>query len=269
MEMRKLTPFAKPHKVLFGLGERINNRFIYKYVPIDTAISCLRNNTIRFSQPNQWKDPYESLYYTANYKNVMKRDSFGRRLYACCLTTIKDCEAAWRMYTEDEKSKPCVQFKIRIGPFREFVESCLRKESGTVYEGLANYDLQEEEIFNLHKRQSPKYDMFFKNFGLEQYLNLMLLKRRFYKYEGEIRYLIQSDNFDYKDAYHDVKIPWSYCLHSVRLPPSCNDEMQKMLQDALDDNLSLCKTDFQDCQCKCVTCDGNTLFKRLKPIVIE
>ena len=59
MDIRKFKSYVHPYHNLIGIGERLRGKVVYKYMPIKTALICLQNNTIRFSVPTEWKDPFE------------------------------------------------------------------------------------------------------------------------------------------------------------------------------------------------------------------
>ena len=151
MKIRNLKHFSYPYHNLIGIGERLNTKTFYKYMPIETALLCLHNNTVRFSIPTIWDDPFEKYYFTANYSNVMQNPEFDTRLFACCFTQNKDCEAAWKMYTKDPDKNPCVQFKLYPGQFRQFADRFVRNKGVELYEGLVSYELTDSEILHLYQ----------------------------------------------------------------------------------------------------------------------
>ena len=269
MNIRKIKPFTRPYHNLFGIGDKLNSKAIYKYMPIETALLCLQNNTIRFSIPANWTDPFERYFYTANYDNVMSSPEFDTRLFACCLTQNRDCEAAWKMYTNDTEKNPCVQFKIYPGQFRAFAEKFVIEKGVMLYEGMVSYDLDDYEILHLYQKSNKNYPDIFTEFNLEKYMNLMLLKRPFYKYEGEVRYLIHGDNFRFKHDYLDVTIPWSLCLYSVKLPPNCPDVLRIKVEEALSTNYQLCSEEYRGYYPRKIPSIENSLYAPINPITIE
>lgn len=269
MEIQSVKPYTLPYQNLFGIGARLRKKAIYKYMPIKTALLCLKNNTLRFSDPTSWKDPFEKYFYKADYRNVMRDSIFDTRLFACCLTQNRDCEAAWKMYTKDADEDPCVQFKIYPGQFRRFAEKDAREKGTCLYEGMVNYELNDSEILHLYQKSNKNYLAFFDDFNLEKYLNLMLLKRPFYKYEGEVRYMIHGGEICFGDDYIDIKIPWSLSLYSVKLPPNCSDDLKGQLEMALEANYQLCKKDYEGCYPQWIPSIENSLYAPLSPITIE
>lgn len=271
MKLKTLSPFTRPYTSLIGIGDRIHGKFLYKYMPLSTAILCLKNNSIRFREPSQWDDPFEKIYYLANYTNVMPNPKFNTKLLACCLTNKPNCEAAWRIYTKDLDKDPCVQFKIYIGQFRKFVEKYAKSFSATVYEGRVNYGVSDYEIRHLYQKTHRLYPLFFTDFNIVQYLNLMILKRGYFEYENEIRFFITGHVPD--KGYEDVKIPWSHCLDSVTLPPITDiEQAQKfsmLLKEALENNCELCKIEFPYLYTQVIKTKPNTLYEMIDPVTIE
>lgn len=54
----------------YYLGERNQNRFIYKYLDLEAVVISLATNSIRFVESDQWEDRYESRFYNAPYVQV-------------------------------------------------------------------------------------------------------------------------------------------------------------------------------------------------------
>lgn len=272
MKIRHFTPFSRPKKNLVGIGDRIYSRLIYKYMPFSTALICLENNTIRFTVPSEWPDPFEKLYYQANYKNVLQGGDFRRDFLACCLTIAENCEAAWKIYTNDYENDPCVQFKIGIKQFRKCIDDYANNNKIKVYEGKVSYDLSDSMIYEISKKSNKLYFKFFNDFDMEKYLNLLLLKRKFFAYEDEIRYFAQEEAFS-GARFIDFNIPWCYCLKSVTLPPLSDFKKIKQFKQevelALDSNLKLCQEKFEDLKVMPPSVEMNPLYENIGLITIE
>lgn len=275
LNIRELIPFSN-RKNYFRIGDIIKGIFIYKYMNISTAEACLNHNNVRFSYPSRWKDPFEKLFYTANYDNVMPNNKFETSLYAYCVTTNPECEAAWKMYraekkeNEKEEDNPCVQFKIYIGQFRNFIANYVQG-IGDAFEGKVNYSFNGKKILSLINPKNQDYSKLFKPFSFKNYLNLMLLKRPFYKYEEEIRFMIQLDHV-LESEIIDIPMPWSQCLHSIQLPPGCSEINRKRIQKALDNNLNICKREYPQFYYRDIPLKKNTLYDtedEIKNIIIR
>ena len=106
---------------------------------------------------------------------------------------------------------------------------------------------------------------------MEKYLNLMLLKRKYFEYEDEIRFFLTTP--DHNSDYIDVKIPWSHCLDSVTLPPITDinqaEDFKSQIENALIFNSNLCKTEFSNLYTQVVKIKPNTLYEKIEPVTIE
>ena len=238
-------------------------------MPLKTALLCLQNNNIRFTIPANWKDPFERYFYRADYCKVMPTPAFDTRLFACCFTTNPDCEAAWNVYTDDMDNNPCVQFKIYRGQFQKYADKFVGEKRSTLYTGQVSCKQTENDILHLHQKNNKNYPQFFEGFNLDKYLNLMLLKRPFYNYEYEVRYMIHGGNFDYEKDYLDVTIPWSLCLYSIKLPPYCSESNKQKLKEALNDNYDKCNKDYPLCYPQKIDLISNSLYANLNSVRIE
>ncbi len=173
----------------------------YKYFPIETAIKCLENETMAFVEPSRWNDAYESLYYEADYSEVSTNYKDHPRVFATCATNQKYDEPAWRIYSGEDNI--CVQFELDRFQLRYAILKSL-KDNDSIYEGTVQYASKYIiESIGQRTRTNPKskvvtnnkfYDEFIahkgKPFCVDNYLNLLLLKRKDFEHEKETRFFI-------------------------------------------------------------------------------
>lgn len=189
------------------IGDFASGPSYYKYFTLENAIRCLDNDTIAFVEPSIWQDAYESLYYEADYSNVTSNDKTHPRVFCTCATNQKHDEPAWRIYSGDDNI--CVQFEIDRPKFRLAILKAL-VDGDSVYEGTVQYT-SKWTIENIGKRQkmdkktkllvpNKLYDEFVDNkhpFSIENYINLLLLKRNDFAHEQETRFIIvKKDDLD-------------------------------------------------------------------------
>lgn len=182
------------------VGDFASGPSYYKYFTLENAIKCLDNETIAFVEPSVWQDAYESLYYEADYSNVTSDDKTHPRVFCTCATNQKHDEPAWRIYSGDDNI--CVQFEIDRPKFRFAILNAL-VDGDSVYEGTVQYTTQ-WTIENIGKRQkmdkknksmvpNKLYDEFIDNkppFSIDNFINLLLLKRKDFAHEQETRFII-------------------------------------------------------------------------------
>ena len=169
-------------------------RFIYKYLNKESFKATLEYG-LRFVEPCTWTDCFEKRFYSANYDVI--NSAFPQRLFAACFTSRKNNEAAWKTYLYNPQSKDsdlskALCFRLTIN--RKLLKDALKLFSQyTFYEGPIVY-LNGYNISQMHKPNMPGakslYNAFFKkpNFGYDDFLSLLLIKRDFFQYEEEVRY---------------------------------------------------------------------------------
>jgi len=232
--------------------------FFYKYMDLESALLSLRNKNLRFVEPTRWEDKYEGRFYNADYTNVSKNPDDTPFLYACCMSVKPHNEAAWKVYTYGKVGlgAHCVQFKINRFKFRnELIKSKKVKRGYTIFEGLVTYT-SELTLNNLHKpnfsteskgksKDNNYYKCFFSSFGLCHYLNLLLLKRDYFKYESEIRFFIRPPKAPQpkakksqkngvtvygKDEFFDID--WANVIDEIRIDSHCTQLEYDIFKDA-------------------------------------
>lgn len=249
-----------------SLGARIRKIHIYKYMSVKTAVACLNNNSLWFKIPITWPDPYESRFYDADY-HLVEKMKFNKKMYACCVSKNKLSESAWRMYSDYPKEH-CVKFTICIGQFRHYLNQFASANNASIYEGEVQYTLTDDEINNLHLHSSPFFRDFFHNFRIEEYLNLMLIKRQLFNYEGEIRYMLMGD-FDYDNDHISIEIPWSMCLSKISLnEKDFTIEDENILETALCANIEMCKKKFALTYTPSISIEKENIYRKFKRIIV-
>ena len=122
-------------------------------------------------------------------------------------------EALWSLRStkkqgQDKKinKDKVIRLTLNIRTLLKQLDKLASKESFRVYVANVNYALKNSEILNLHDIKSPYYNVFFgsdpKQFDISNYLNLLLLKRKSFKYENEIRIIIVKEGqlFNYNNG---------------------------------------------------------------------
>lgn len=222
--VKPITSFQKLSECAY-IGERKKNRYMYKYMDIETAILCLKSNSIQFIEPTEWEDKYERRFYTADYSLITTNKSYTPKLYACCFTFSKASEAAWKTYSYNKSglASRCVQFRINKAKFRKILHEYAKKNKCKVYEGPIDYSYTDSTINQLHLPTLKIHSLIFnKDFKLNNYLSLLLIKRQAFNYENEYRFFIipQIENND-KAIYPTIN--WSDIIEGINVDKQCSD----------------------------------------------
>ena len=251
-DQKTFRALIKDKKVEYNqVGKLSPARFFYKYLRLKGALLCINNGTIQFVEPNTWTDLYESRFYNADYssQNVDEKEDCPF-LYATCLTTKRNNEAAWVLYTYDKTGKDavCVEFQINKHKFRLQLLKALA-EQDKIYEGTVTYK-PTFFIDHLHRKQilgkdNPSYMKYCKKKPtipyLTNYLNLLLMKRDAFDHEHETRFfIVKEDKKDKTKA--DPKNPdnrcyptidWIEIIEKVYINAKEDSDGYKQLSDAL------------------------------------
>ena len=230
-------------------SERTNSYF-WKYLDLEAALLCLRNGNIRFVEPTRWEDKYEGRFYNANYSNICQDPTEYPFLYACCMSHKPHNEAAWKVYSYGKTGlgAHCVQFKINRSRLRlELAKNAdnLRyiAEGNVLYykEALIN-DLHKKEIGDKgEKKFNVNYSQFFNQFNFSKYINLLLLKRDYFKHENETRIFLipeQAPQEKSKESgglhgiHKDIPINWGNIIEEVRIDSKCTNLEYDLLKEA-------------------------------------
>jgi len=233
-----------------------DNAYFYKYLDLESALLSLRNGSIRFVEPTRWEDKFEGRFYNARYTNVSNTSQDYPFLYASCMSMKPHNEAAWKVYSYGKMGigAHCVQIKINRNLFRkELINSNTIGTNTTIFEGLVTY-ATEPQICGIHKKTyrnkkgksvpNPNYKKFFSNFDLTSYLNLLLLKRDYFRHENEIRFFIvpevppqpkgkrtRQNGIDVFGLPIDIHIDWANVIEEIRIDSKCTELEYNIFKD--------------------------------------
>ena len=189
---------AKQYK---QIGSFATGASYYKYFPIATAVRCLKGSSIAFVEPSRWNDAYESFYYEADYSQVTPNYEDHPRVFATCATSQKYDEPAWLIYSGEDHI--CVQFELDRFQFRQALLKSI-SDMDAVYEGEVQYasgkvikTIGKRTIVNAktglpmnNKLHAEFIDRAGHPFDIDNYMNLLLLKRTDFRHEQETRFFI-------------------------------------------------------------------------------
>lgn len=256
------------HVEYFRVGNLSYARSFYKYLNLETALKCIGNNTIQFVEPSRWKDQYERRFYEADYSLQDAKDEECPLLYSTCVTTTRFNEPSWVIYTYGKTGEGacCVEFQLNKRKFRQQLVKALcemtqsnkkNKIDYKVYEGVVMYCSQ-PMIDRIHYKQvlekgayvdNKYYLKYVERRGentkyLDNYLNLLLMKREAFKHENETRFfIVQSDKMGCEKAQKSdnnglggailLRIDWVDIIEKVYINAKENSEEYKKLKEAL------------------------------------
>lgn len=199
------------------------NRSFYRFMRKEVFDNMLRG-TFRFSNPSCWNDPYEKLFVNGNFDAIKYTKP---TVYAACFTREPNSDASWKVYTEDKENDPCIRVEFDMNRFIEAL--CFagnQVDRFQLYIGDMSYDLQNNSLCALGKRTSKYHYLAFPEpFSDDNFVDLLLLKRKSFKYEQESRLIILSD------IEQEESISLNYApmllqsfVKSIQISPLCPDK---------------------------------------------
>jgi hypothetical protein len=110
------------------------------------------------------------------------------------------------------------------------IERGIKKASGEL--GNVNYEYTTEEINKLHISSGPNYNKYFSDMNEEKFLHLLLIKRKAFKYESEIRLFVLPEHREHIYTHEGMQVIMhiNFCkeqlekmIKSISIDPSCSD----------------------------------------------
>ena len=182
--------------MLNGYSFPKDKKTVFKYMPMNRFVKSVDDQELVFVSPETWYDPFEQLYYGIDClpKGYKTED------IACMCVSEKSStneDACWRVYAGTNNKT--VRISLEQDKLLQLLDNYATNNGYEVYIGRVNYAFEKQEIKKLCNHSSKHYTMFFpKTMSREHYLSLMLLKRKSFLYENEVRIFLVKDtiNFD-------------------------------------------------------------------------
>ena len=233
----------------------------YKYMNVERAMQFLKTGEYYFVEPTAWQDPYEKRFYTADYSLF---DSFVPSVtYATCLTDKISNEAAWKMYRDEGGGlkNRSVRFDIRRSEMLRYMDSEIR--DAKVVFGKVNYGYTTNKINKIHKPESrAQYEKYFSDFTEDSFLKLLLIKRKAFEYESEVRMFIVPH------FHQPINPDRDFAKYVFRFSPKVMKSMIKQI--SIDPSCTELETENIKAKIESLgyTCSQNPLYKEKDRIVI-
>lgn len=191
---------------------------VFKYMPMDRFVKSIDNKELVFVSPEAWYDPFEQLYYGID----CSAKGYATEDIACMCVSEKSStneDACWRVYAGSNSKT--VRISLEQDKLLQLLEDYANKNSYEVYIGKVNYKFEKQEIKNLYNPSSKHYAEFFPTqMKREHYLSLMLLKRKSFQYENEVRIFLVKNSIHFDEGL--LKIQYDYTgglVSNVMLSP--------------------------------------------------
>lgn len=214
-----LQGFSKIY-MLNGYSLPKDKNTIDKYMPLNRFLKLIDAKNLVFVSPETWYDPFEQRFYGIK---CSKRGYETEDIACMCFSekSIRNEDACWKVYSN--LSEKAVRVSYNYMTLLQLLEDYSISNGYTVFIGPADYKFEKEEIKRLNKSGAAHHDEYFpKIMSRENYLSLMLIKRKSFEYENEIRFFLVKDNIAF-DKDNLLRIPCDYktsrLISNVTLSP--------------------------------------------------
>ena len=205
-------------------SKSIKSNVLYKYVSQDAISHILGSNGgIRFCEPIEWNDKYESIFYRS--EKLLSEDLSRKKVYASCFTTKKENEAAWKAYLSPsgKELNEMLSFRLEIDRVKMIKELLKQYQGCELYEAPVAY-LHKKQVRTSLDPMSPQIKGFSFKGGISEekdYISLLSVKRDYFSYEDEARYFIVAEGGEgtVHDAYKYLLNPISFIKNITVVRP--------------------------------------------------
>lgn len=192
---------------------------VYRYMhyPHVREMFVGKSPALFFVSPEKWDDPMEKRFALGDYKKAKK---FIKKNLACMCVSVNAADneaAAWALYDKD-RNNDLVRLTYNFGELLKLLDDYVASKDAKVYVAGVNY-------VSVEKISSPK-TVSPEKFSDEHFLKLMLLKRKSFMFEGEIRIMIYGNDVLLDDD-KNFKVPLAcnvkHLMKNIRVAPDSSD----------------------------------------------
>lgn len=162
---------------------------LFKVMSLENALRCIKENYLWLANPIEWQDPFEKRFVTAKYEDErgkIKSFAWKDKVYCACFTPTVRSEAYWKVYCPNE-----IGIRLTIDRnelYNELKEYSERDDILHLYIGRAEY--MDANKIKMSLSQIPMNDRPQHIDGANFKARLLLLKRKDFKYENEVRIIV-------------------------------------------------------------------------------
>lgn len=190
---------------------------LYRTMRVSNVLEIVNSKTLRFDVPLRWTDPFEKLFY----KNPVKCGS--KDYYVACLcfsyNSVDGEESMWNVHAPS-LYPPYEHDKCSVRACFDMFSLCKNLANANpdfeFYIAPADYSKSRKEILQTYQKRKGNYA------SIYEFIGDMILKRKAFSYEKEIRMFIVSSR-PFKKSNDFILIPLnknrSGIITSLTLPP--------------------------------------------------
>ena len=141
-------------------------KYIYRFISFEKFVDMIQKQSLAFVHPCAYEDPYETVPISLRiqYKRSLLLFLFSQKIYTQSWTVSRNCDALWRLYSNNN-------FSVKLSVSKKDVESL--------------------GVHVLKVKYTDDLENVVKNMDDRDFLQLFAIKRTAFSFENEIR-LIDS-----------------------------------------------------------------------------
>lgn len=190
---------------------------IHRYIKFSLFRDSINGKYISFVSPYKWYDPYETLFYDPNVK--IGNDNYKVSCMCCCYDDVESEESAWgRSNLEQTTNNKIIKVSYNMDALCDIMENFANNNNQIdFYISIVDYSQSKTQLIPSNKHATYSC--------IDEYINIMSLKRKAFAYENELRiFAVAGPN--YKSSFFDNEgiFKASLCcpikaIEKITLPP--------------------------------------------------
>lgn len=169
------------NKVNTSLLDIPKDKFIYRIIRFEFLKKWFETGQLPLLSPSLWEDPFESALMRQVFPQEENRLEARGRMHGLSFSKNGISDALWRIYSPDINS---IRIKTNAGILSNALKHAPELQQGNIYLGSVRYSNTKEWM-----EQAKKIRSLAKRNGPKAIAEAMLLKRRPFTHEEEIRLL--------------------------------------------------------------------------------
>ena len=209
-------------------GDGVNDADpLYKYAPWKFAKQSLTDRYLWMSNPSVWNDPFEDYFLAAKYVDTHGTEidfPYKNKVFCNCLTPDNNSEAHWITYA---KKQVGVCLRINVKELVERLNGFGRANPNLgIYLGKVTYlkqsEIQAKRIQDIPLYEDTKGRTVVRDINNPDFCaNLLLLKRKAFKHDNEVRLIIVQENEEPKG----MRFQYDYDASGFTIPNYLNEKL--------------------------------------------
>ncbi|MGJ8697217.1 MAG: DUF2971 domain-containing protein [Verrucomicrobiaceae bacterium] len=198
---------------------------VYRIMPLHRLEELFTNNELVLVRPKLWEDPFENFFLKSTFLTSDGAEVTAEKVenswYGQCWTTNSDTDAMWRIYSQDKQS-------LRV-------KTTIRKLADAMWNENDNFAPLKYHIGAVDYKPVAEIDEFRKTTGFmegtggsgtSRLANTLLIKRKEFEHESEIRLLYcdtADDSHAKKTNIHSIAVDPHSLIDEVCIDPRVDD----------------------------------------------